>query len=315
MHESPGRRTPDADDDDPSQPSRTPRPLPGSIALAAAAGLIALVAFASRSAVAPTGDLPFDLKPGFTLVRAIAYLGMALGTLALPFVIVMRARARQARAARNARSERQLEPVPWWARAIGIGVLAGMFVFQIAVVLAFIDDLRRHAGAAGGGAGGAGGVLDPSGLVQGSDDLTALSIALVLVLALGVLIVVMAVRWRVLDGPATVAVGDHAAIARAVDLSLDALRREPDPRRAVIAAYAAMERSLSAAGFARLRHEAPLEYLRRVISGPTVVGEDVRTITLLFQYAKFSHHPVEEGMRGQAIDALGNIRSAIGGAA
>jgi hypothetical protein len=308
-----GRRVAQPDDDDGGSTS-TARPLPGWITLTAAAGLIAIVAFASRSSLTPTGALPIDLKPMFTAVRVIAYVALAIGTLALPFAFALsRARARRDRAARAALSQRQLEPVPWWVRALGIAVMVGMSAFQIAVVLAFIADLRRTSAGAGGTAGGPGGVLDSSAFGQASDDLTALTIALVIVAALGVLIVVMAIRWRVLDAPTGIDRADHgAAVARAVELSLDALRGEPEPRRAVIAAYAAMERSLSGAGFGRYRHEAPLEYLRRVIAAPTSVGEDVRTITLLFQHAKFSQHAVEESMRSRAIDSLGRIRTAIG---
>ena len=294
------------DDDD----TITSRPIPGWLALSAAAGLIAIVAFASQSASADEGALSIDFEPVFTLVRAIFYAGLAIGTLALPFAFLMRrARARRDRATRELR---QLEPVPWWARALGFTVMAAAFAFQIAVVIAFIDDLRRHATAAGAGAGGFAGATDPGALGAASDDLTALTIALVIVVALGALIVIMALRWRVLDAPTGVDGTDRrTAVARAVDLSLDALRSEPDPRRAVIAAYAAMERSLSGAGFGRERSEAPLEYLRRVIAAPTTVGEEVRTITLLFQYAKFSHHAVEEAMRSRAIEALARIRSAI----
>jgi Domain of unknown function (DUF4129) len=312
VHEDIGRRVALSDDDGPAAPAR---PLPGWIALTAAAGLIAIVAFASRSSLGPIGALPIDLKPVFTVFRAIAYAGLALGTLALPFVVAMRLRARRDRAARDAGSERQLEPIPWWVRAIGIAVMAGMFAFQIAVVIAFIDEVRRHAATGRAGTGGGGTVVDPSTFGQASDDLTALTLALAIVLALGALIVVMALRWRVLDAPIDAGLADRgAAVARAVELSLDALRGEPDPRRAVIAAYGAMERSLSGAGFGRERSEAPLEYLRRVIAAPTVAGEDVRTITLLFQHAKFSDHAVDESMRSRAIDALASIRTAIGGA-
>jgi hypothetical protein len=49
-----------------------------------------------------------------------------------------------------------------------------------------------------------------------------------------------------------------------VDETLDDLRAEPDPRRAVIAAYARMERALAAYELPRRPFEAPLEYLERV---------------------------------------------------
>ncbi|MBI2782250.1 MAG: DUF4129 domain-containing protein [Chloroflexi bacterium] len=105
-------------------------------------------------------------------------------------------------------------------------------------------------------------------------------------------------------------VPDRTAAAIAVDVSLDALRREPDPRRAVIAAYAAMERALSGAGLGRHRSEAPMEYVRRVLTEQTRAPEEVRTVTGLFQVAKFSQHPVDEGMRRSAIAALERIRAA-----
>jgi hypothetical protein len=313
MHEQIGRRVGHSDDDD--RPALTARPLPGWIALSAAAGLIALVAFASRSGVTASGAIPIDFKPAFTALRAIGYVGLALGTVALPLAFALsRARARRDRANRDALLQRQLQPVPWWARAFGIAVMVAMCAFQIAVVLAFIDDLRHSATGAGGRPGAGSGGLDTGSLGQASDDLTALTIALVVVVALAVLIVVVAIRWRVLDAPTDAgSARGRAAVARAVELSLDALRGEPDPRRAVIAAYAAMERSLSGAGFGRHAYEAPLEYLRRVIAGPAPVAEDVRTITLLFQHAKFSQHAVEEAMRSRAIEALARIRAAMRG--
>ena len=55
--------------------------------------------------------------------------------------------------------------------------------------------------------------------------------------------------------------GLAAAVAQAVDESLDDLRAEPDPRRAVIATYARLERVLAAHGLPRKPAEAPLEYL------------------------------------------------------
>jgi tRNA C32,U32 (ribose-2'-O)-methylase TrmJ len=101
----------------------------------------------------------------------------------------------------------------------------------------------------------------------------------------------------------------------AVEVSLEAIRREPDPRRAVIAAYAAMERSLAHEGYPREESEAPLEYLRRVLAASTHAVDEVRTLTLLFQHAKFSDHAVDETMRSGAITALERIRTAASASA
>ena len=53
-------------------------------------------------------------------------------------------------------------------------------------------------------------------------------------------------------------------LGRALDEAIDDLRRDPDPRRAVIAAYARMEQALTLYGFPRRPSEAPYEYLHRV---------------------------------------------------
>jgi hypothetical protein len=82
------------------------------------------------------------------------------------------------------------------------------------------------------------------------------------------------------------------------------LRRERNPRRAVIAAYAAMERLMARDGMARGAHEAPMEYLGRVtLQGHHGVAA-VHRITALFQRARFSGRPIDEEMRGRAIDAV-----------
>src|SRR5215510_9218767 len=53
----------------------------------------------------------------------------------------------------------------------------------------------------------------------------------------------------------------------AIETTIDDLRSEKDARRAVIAAYALMERTLARHGFARDRSEAPLEYLANILRG------------------------------------------------
>ena len=101
------------------------------------------------------------------------------------------------------------------------------------------------------------------------------------------------------------------SLTTALDESLDDLRRETDPRRAVIAAYARMERTLAAHGVARRPAEAPLEYLGRVLADLAVRPSSVRTLTHLFERAKFSHHAVDPTMKDAAIDALETARAEL----
>ena len=102
------------------------------------------------------------------------------------------------------------------------------------------------------------------------------------------------------------------ALSNALDESLDDLRRERDARRAVIAAYARMERVLAASGLPRRAPEAPLEYLGRVLRELLrASASSVTRLTDLFERAKFSHHEVDPEMKEEAIAALVAIRDEL----
>jgi uncharacterized membrane protein len=96
--------------------------------------------------------------------------------------------------------------------------------------------------------------------------------------------------------------------------TLDDLRAEPDPRRAVIAAYARMERSLAAHGIPRRRFEAPHEYLRRVFSEVSGGRLAATRLTALFERARFSPHEVNENMKASAIEAIESLQADLAAA-
>jgi hypothetical protein len=100
-------------------------------------------------------------------------------------------------------------------------------------------------------------------------------------------------------------------LAAALDDSLDALRAEPDPRRAVIAAYARLERVLAAHRLERLQSETPNEYLSRILDDLEVERQSVRRLTDLFTEAKFSQHTVNAQMKQDAIEALTTVRDEL----
>jgi Domain of unknown function (DUF4129) len=98
------------------------------------------------------------------------------------------------------------------------------------------------------------------------------------------------------------------------DDTLEDLEREPDPRRAVIGAWARMEAGLAAAGLPRRPSEAPFEYAARVLEtalAPTDRPDSVHRLTGLFERAKFSHHTIGQADRDQAIAALRAVRQEL----
>jgi MFS family permease len=129
-----------------------------------------------------------------------------------------------------------------------------------------------------------------------------------LILGIGGAMMVFAVRRKrelLRDVPVAVALSEVLAE------TLDDLRRETDPRRAVIQAYARMERTLGARGLPRRETEAPLEYLARVLDIVQASSHSIRRLTQLFQRARFSTHEIDVGMKEDAIAALSGLRAEL----
>ena len=101
------------------------------------------------------------------------------------------------------------------------------------------------------------------------------------------------------------------ALADVLDETLDDLRAEEDPRKAVIAAYARMERALAAYGLPRNPSEAPDEYLQRIFADLDVSRLSTSRLTALFSWAKFSGHDVAPEMKQEAIEALEAVREEL----
>jgi NADH:ubiquinone oxidoreductase subunit 6 (subunit J) len=96
-----------------------------------------------------------------------------------------------------------------------------------------------------------------------------------------------------------------------VEDTLADLYAETDPRRAIIAAYARVERLFATYGLPRDPSEAPIEYLDRVLPALRASGSALRRLTALFEWAKFSAHDVDRPMRDDAIEALVAVREEL----
>jgi hypothetical protein len=129
-----------------------------------------------------------------------------------------------------------------------------------------------------------------------------------LILGIGGAMAVSTLRRRrelLINTPIAVALSDVLAE------SLDDLRDEPDSRKAVIRAYARMERTLAAHGLPRNETEAPLEYMTRVLGTVQASSHSIRHLTQLFERARFSTHEIDPGMKEDAIEALSGLRAEL----
>ncbi|MGH9211129.1 MAG: DUF4129 domain-containing protein [Acidimicrobiales bacterium] len=106
---------------------------------------------------------------------------------------------------------------------------------------------------------------------------------------------------------------DDAALGAVEAAGLDELRREPDPRRAVIRAYGAMDATLASWGLPRRPWETPFEFLERTLVGLGASAGVARRLTVLFEQARFSRHAVTEASKAEAIDAVGRLRGEAAG--
>ena len=121
-------------------------------------------------------------------------------------------------------------------------------------------------------------------------------------------------RGSELPGPPT-ATSLTEELSQVFDESLDDLRAERDPRRAVIAAYARAERILGQHGTQRRPSETPMEYLARALRSLRVRPDAVLELTTLYQRAKFSLHAIDDAMKADAISALVTVRDELRGTA
>jgi hypothetical protein len=137
-----------------------------------------------------------------------------------------------------------------------------------------------------------------------------LPIALVvgLVVAAGVAYAVAERRARRRGGP-EVELAEQLALV--LDDTLDDLRAEADPRRAIIAAYARLEQVLAANGVGRHPAETSEEYLQRILTGLMLHSGAVERLTALYTRAKFSQHDVDATMKEEAISALEEVRDEL----
>jgi hypothetical protein len=141
---------------------------------------------------------------------------------------------------------------------------------------------------------------------------------LILALIAGIVVCVILMRRRrpghdAEPPEASVAEGQRGGLQDAVSSGRRALASLDDARAAIIACYAAMERSLAAAGADQEAADTPDEFLGRAVAAGLVRGTAARELTGLFYEARFSAHELTPAQRDAARQALEQLAADLRG--
>ena len=281
----------------------------GARATAIVAGITAATAIVAIAARAPLSrSSPVDAASASAPVTALSMLSLGAGIVALAMVMILVLRQRRRK---DDPDERWSEPpeIPWIWKVLA--TLAPLAV-GAALIVAAVTGSKKVSGASGpsgGFGGGLGGALGPAAPATGARSgfvlpawlpWTILAIVLVAIAA-GLTVFALRRNRDLADGP------EPGAADEAVQAAIVALEADTDPRGAVIAAYAAMQRTLAAHGLRRSPSEAPREFLGRVLVSSRAAERDATTLTGLFEEARFSTHPISERTRERALAALRSL--------
>ena len=114
---------------------------------------------------------------------------------------------------------------------------------------------------------------------------------------------------RIEDPLAMMMSTEHAS--GVLDAALRAIADVSDPRQAIRLAYSLVEDGFGDLAAGRRATESEAEYLRRVLPALGASASALRSLTSLFEVARFSEHLMTHDMRAAAIAALGELRSGV----
>lgn len=144
------------------------------------------------------------------------------------------------------------------------------------------------------------------------------AIVLTFLLIVGVVgLVAVATTWWSTRRPVSLAApmvsgdGRREAARGAILATIETMLADPDPRTAIIGAYARLQTELSKRGAARRDYEGPKEHLHRVLSVLDIPAEPLERLIGLFEEARFSTHSLTTSDRDRALDALREVASSL----
>jgi hypothetical protein len=235
-------------------------------------------------------------------VLAIA-LSAAEGLAVIAFVIVV-ASARPQRQPKDEDEEERWRPkIPWWAKAAGLLLAVAALVTPFAVLLT-----RKRRPPVTRPLAGAPGIAPAHAAAPAASSVWPLITGMVIAIAIAAALTLLGRRKR----PARAQPDNRTRLARLLDslaAASAALSAGGEPRAAIIACYAAMERGFAAAGSGPAAADTPAEVLTRATRAGLVRPEPAETLTGLFRQARYSTYPMTSADSRVAADALTEMRT------
>ncbi|MGH3192280.1 MAG: DUF4129 domain-containing protein [Streptosporangiaceae bacterium] len=239
-------------------------------------------------------------------VLAVA-LAVVEGVGLVAFIIVL-AMARPVRPKKEDEDEPPRPPFPWWAKTVGV-LLALAALLTPPVVLLEKEGHKQitppvavHPGVP---AGRTGHLANP-----GATDPWPVIVGMLLAIAA---VVALALATRVRRTPAQPRTRSAGALLDALAAGHDALISGGDPRRAIIACYAALERGFAAVGSAPAAADTPAEVLTRATEAGIVRSDSAGVLTGIFRRARYGTQPMTDADSTQAATALAQMRAELAG--
>ena len=271
--------------------------------------LITLVVLAARSSSLQAGDGPTNAGPVIAIVHVIEIVGIALELLAILILIVVFRLSRRRDEDDDDAPYQEPVRVHWLVRLLS-SLLPPLVLAALIVAITRSRPVGQSLELAPigdfGASPGSGGFVEQ---VVTNLGLSWWEVLIAVVLAVVAFVAILR-AFRANRAPVLTPDEDPevlrqtSALTSAVGAGLRDARLEPDPRRAVITAYATMERMLADQGWPRRDVEAPLEYMTRLFAERTVRADALATLTELFELARFSHHVISPATKERAIGAL-----------
>lgn len=234
-------------------------------------------------------------------------LSAAEGLAVVAFIVVL-ASARPQRQPKDDDDEEFWRPkIPWWAKAAGVLLAVAALVTPFAVLFTRKPRQLGHRPLPVGPPK----VSLGHAATSSSSNVWPLIIGMVIAIAVVVALTVPARRKR----SARAQPKDRTRLAALLDslaAGSDALNAGGEPRAAIIACYAAMERGFAAAGSAPAVADTPAEVLARATRAGLVRPEPAETLTGMFRRARYSTYPMTSADSLLAADALTEMRSDLG---